>query len=193
MKRISLLAIAISCIIVISACASEKQYNASGSGDHSQQHSTNVITHDEHSDMNHSSSGELPVGLQAAAHPTFEVGSKVRMIANHMDGMEGANASIVGAFETTVYAVSFENVHNGKKVSNHKWVIHEEIANGQEASYKIGDKVELATEHMEGMNGAEAVIDSAEKSTVYMVSYMSSTGEQVNNHKWVTEDELKAL
>lgn len=193
MKRILLLMIGISCMLVISACASEKQHNASASGDHSQQPSTNEVTLGEHSNMNHSSSGELPVGLQAAAHPAFEVGSTVRMIANHMAGMEGADASIVGAFETTVYAVSYENVHNGKKVSNHKWVIHEEIANAQEASYKIGEKVQLATEHMEGMNGAEAVIDSAEKSTVYMVSYISSTGEQVNNHKWVTEDELQAL
>lgn len=43
---------------------------------------------------------------------------------------------------------------------------------------------------MEGMQGAAAIIDSAEETTVYMVDYTSATGEQVKNHKWVTEKEL---
>jgi hypothetical protein len=41
------------------------------------------------------------------------------------------------------------------------------------------------------MDGAKAEIDSAEKTTVYMINYSSATdGEEVTNHKWVTESEL---
>jgi hypothetical protein len=44
---------------------------------------------------------------------------------------------------------------------------------------------------MEGMKGATAEIDSAEETTVYMVDYTPTNGgEEVKNHKWVTESEL---
>jgi hypothetical protein len=44
---------------------------------------------------------------------------------------------------------------------------------------------------MNGMEGAKAVIDSAEPTTVYMVDFLSKTdGQAVKNHKWVTESEL---
>ena len=43
------------------------------------------------------------------------------------------------------------------------------------------------------MKGAEAVIDAAVESTVYMVDYTPANGgEKVTNHKWLTEDELEA-
>ncbi len=46
---------------------------------------------------------------------------------------------------------------------------------------------------MKGMDGAKAIIDSAEPTTVYMVDYTPTTGgEPVKNHKWVTESELSA-
>ena len=48
-------------------------------------------------------------------------------------------------------------------------------------------------DHMKGMDGATAEIDSAEQTTVYMINYTSTTsGEEVTNHKWVTESELSA-
>ena len=44
---------------------------------------------------------------------------------------------------------------------------------------------------MEGMNGATATIESVEDTTVYMIDFEPTTGEDmVRNHKWVTEDEL---
>ena len=51
----------------------------------------------------------------------------------------------------------------------------------------------LNAEHMEGMKGATATIDSAEQTTVYMVDYTDTeTEEKVTYHKWVTESELTA-
>lgn len=43
------------------------------------------------------------------------------------------------------------------------------------------------------MKGAKATIDSAEKTTVYMVDYEPTTGgDPVKNHMWVTGSELSA-
>lgn len=49
----------------------------------------------------------------------------------------------------------------------------------------------LEADHMEGMKGATAEIVSSEQTTVYMIDYKPTTGgEEVKNHKWVTENEL---
>ncbi|HZG86864.1 YdhK family protein [Paenibacillus sp.] len=140
----------------------------------------------------HSGSGEVPEGLQPAANPMFPVGGEAVIVADHMPGMKGAAATISGAYNTTAYAVSYTPTTGGERVEAHKWVVHEEIRNAREQPYAPGDTVVLEAEHMEGMKGAEAVIDAAEWTTVYMVDFVPTTGgEPVKNHKWVTEAELK--
>jgi hypothetical protein len=143
--------------------------------------------------MNHSSSGDVPKGLKVAVNPKFKVGSKALMNTDHMEGMNGAEATIVGAFDTTVYIISYTPTFGGEKVTNHKWIIHEEIKDASNKPYKPGDEATVEADHMKGMKGAKAIIDSAQQTTVYMVDYTSTTGgEQVKNHKWVTESELSA-
>lgn len=149
----------------------------------------------EHSemDMNHSSSGDVPEGLKAAENPTYEVGSQAIIESGHMESMKGAEATIVGAFDTTAYAISYTPATGGEKVENHKWIIHEEIKDAGEVTYEPGAEVTVNASHMEGMNGAVAEVESAEKTTVYMVDFTPTTGgEKVKNHKWVTESELSA-
>lgn len=144
-----------------------------------------------HSGMHHSSSGQVPNGLSEAENPKYEVGSQAILSAGHMPGMEGAEATIVGAYETTVYAVSYTPESGGDPVKNHKWVIHEELENAGEQPLQEGDVAVLDADHMEGMENATATIDSAEETTVYMVDFTSTdTQEEVVNHKWVTESEL---
>lgn len=148
----------------------------------------------DHSGMHHSSSGDVPEDLKGAESPAYPVGSQAIMHTNHMKGMDGATATITGAFETTVYAVSYTPTTGGEPVENHKWVIHEEIKNAGKTPYKVGDEVVLNADHMKGMDGAAATIDSAEQTTVYMVSYKDTeTGKEVKNHKWVTETELSPV
>ncbi|MDQ0428452.1 hypothetical protein QOZ98_001278 [Planomicrobium stackebrandtii] len=147
----------------------------------------------DHGGMDHSSSGEVPEGLSEAESPTFEVGSQAIMNADHMPGMDGATATIVGAYDTTVYALSFTPTTGGEPVENHKWVIHEELEDPGDTPLSAGDEAVIATDHMEGMEGATATIDSAEETTVYMVDFTTTdTDEEVTNHKWVTESELSA-
>jgi hypothetical protein len=47
-------------------------------------------------------------------------------------------------------------------VTNHKWVIHEEIKDASNKPYQPGAEVMLEADHMPGMKGAMATIDSAE-------------------------------
>jgi len=146
-----------------------------------------------HGEMDHSSSGKVPDGLQEAENPAFEAGSQAIIENAHMEGMQGAEATIAGAYDTTVYAVTYTPTTGGEPVENHKWVIHEELKDPGGEPLEPGDKATRAADHMEGMDGAEATIDSAEETTVYMVDFVPTTGgEKVTNHKWVTEAELSA-
>ncbi|WP_312098654.1 YdhK family protein [Niallia sp.] len=148
----------------------------------------------DHSDMDMSGSGEVPEGLKVAENPTYQVGSKAIIESDHMEGMKGAEATIVGAYDTTAYAVSYTPTTGGEKVTNHKWVIHEELVDAGEAPLDPGAEVKVNASHMEGMDGATVEIDTAEQTTVYMVDYKSTTtGETVTNHKWVTESELSPV
>lgn len=145
-------------------------------------------------DMVHDDSGVIPEGLMEAENPTYKVGDSVIMQAGHMEGMEGAEATIVGAFDTIVYEVSYDPTNGDPRVENHKWVIQEEIMDAGTDPFGVGSEVMLEAEHTEGMNGASATIDAAETTTVYMVDYTDTvTGETIKNHKWVTEMELEQI
>ncbi|WLV24609.1 YdhK family protein [Aciduricibacillus chroicocephali] len=156
-------------------------------------HHQNEEMSEDHESMDHSSSGDIPKDLQATKDPKYPIGSKATIETDHMKGMKGAKATIVGAFNTTAYTVSYDPTNGGKRVENHKWVIQEEIKGGNKAM-KPGDQVTLEADHMKGMKGAKAEIGSVKNTTVYMIDYVPTTGgEKVKNHKWVTEDELSPV
>src|SRR5699024_12732383 len=145
----------------------------------------------EYSCMNHSMSCEIPQGLLVSDYPSYEVGIQAIIESDHMPGMNGAESTIVGAYDTTVYTVSYTPPTGGEPVENHKWVIHEEIEEAGDEPFETGTEVTLNADHMEGMNGATAVIDSAEETTVYMVDFIATdSGEEEKNHKWITERKL---
>lgn len=148
--------------------------------------------HGGHAEMDHSGSGEVPQGLMDAEAPTYEPGSTAIINADHMGGMQGAEATIVGAYDTIVYAVTYTPADGGDPVENHKWVIHEELEDARDTPLDPGDTAILNTDHMSGMQDAEAEIVSAEDTTVYMVDFETDDGDKVTNHKWVTEEELSA-
>ncbi|OPG96386.1 hypothetical protein B2I21_23920 [Chryseobacterium mucoviscidosis] len=166
----------------------------SGCGKNAEQDNNSSDSHTASTgEMHHSESGELPEGIHVKSNPTYPVGSQATMSADHMPGMKGAEAKIVGAYETTAYAVSYTPTTGGDPVENHKWVIQEEIQDHTDQPFAAGTEVVLNADHMPGMKGAKAIIDSAEQTTVYMVDYTPTTGgDPVKNHKWVTEEELSA-
>lgn len=193
-QKFTLFMISLFTALVLAACSDGGNGNNHENMDHGNTNQEKTDNKEmNHSEMNHSSSGEIPKGLKEAKNPTYKVGSEVIIKSDHMEGMNGAEATVVGAYDTTVYTVSYTPTTGGKKVTNHKWVIHEELKDAAGQPYKQGDKVILMADHMKGMNGAPAIIDTAEKTTVYMVDYTPTTGgEKVTNHQWVTESELSA-
>ena len=113
-------------------------------------------------EMMHDDSGEIPEGLLAAENPTYRIGDIVTINSDHMTGMQGAEATIVGAFDTTVYEVSFNPTNGDPRVTNHQWVIKEEIAEAKDVEEPLepGTEVTLEASHMEGMQDATATIES---------------------------------
>ncbi|UOQ92103.1 YdhK family protein [Halobacillus shinanisalinarum] len=173
---------------LLGACTNEEQGQPENEENKNMESSS-----DEHKDMNHSSSGEVPNDLKAAENPTYEIGSQVMIKTGHMKGMEGAEATITGAYDTIAYVISYTPTTGGERVENHKWVIHEEIEDAGEEKLEPGTEVTLNASHMKGMNGATAEIESGQQTTVYMISYTPTTGgEKVTDHKWVTKSELSA-
>lgn len=180
--------IVITSSLILSGCGKEARQTSETSESNDESHTVAA------GEMHHSESGELPEGLKEKNNPTFSLGSQALMSADHMSGMKGANAKIVGAYETTVYAVTYTPTTGGDPVHNHKWVIHEEIQDPTDQPYAAGSEPLLNADHMQGMKGAKATVDSAEQTTVYMVDYTPTTeGDPIKNHKWVTEEELTAI
>lgn len=163
--------------MTLTACANEKEDSSS-----------------EHSNEHMHGESEVPSNLVAAEDPTYDIGSKVIINSDHMEGMKGAEGTVTGAFETTAYVVSYIPASGESKesIDHHKWVIQEEIKDAGDKMLEPGTEVIIEANHMKGMKGAEATIESAEKTTVYMIDYTPTTGgEKVTNHKWLVESELK--
>lgn len=187
-------------VLLLSACANETEENTGTETESNREEEMDMESDSDshegmdHSEMNMSSSREVPEDLKEAENPTYDVGSQAIVEAEHMDGMKGVEATIVGAFDTTVYTVSYTPTTGGEEVTDHKWVIHEELENPGEAPLEAGTEVTMNADHMKGMDGAVAKIDSAEETTVYMIDFVPTTGgEKVINHKWVTENELSPV
>ncbi|MGN4127583.1 YdhK family protein [Lysinibacillus sphaericus] len=171
-------------VLVLSACSEN-------TADTKKESTAEQQSEMDHSSMIHSSSGEIPATLKNAENPIYPVGSTAIIADGHMEGMKGAEATVVGAYDTTAYIISYEPTTGGKRVENHKWVIHEELLNPDSAPLTSGTEVKTNASHMEGMENATVRIDEALQTTVYMIDYVSTTnGDVIKNHKWVTEDEL---
>lgn len=181
-KKIANLGFAMLLAVTLSACGQNVDQG---------QTANNAKQEMNHGDLNHSD--KLPAGIKEAKNPKFKVGSKVVILDDHMPGMKGATATVVGAYDTTAYTVSYVPTAGGAKVTNHKWVVQEEIKDADSKTFSKGAEVTLMADHMTGMNGAKATIDAAIQTTVYVVDYTPTIGgAPVKNHKWMTESELSA-
>lgn len=140
-----------------------------------------------HSEHQHAmDGGAAPAGMKAAAAPAFPVGTEVVLQADHMEGMQGATAKVVGVYDTTAYAVTYTPTTGGPQVTEHKWVVKEELK-----PHADGPTAELNADHMPGMKGADATIDFETNEPVYMVD-ITSGPMKMTNHKWFVESELTA-
>ena len=156
-------------------------------------------TTEEPGEMTHDDEGRLPGNIKIEREPKYKVGDDVQINATHMPGMEGAQGTVVAAFDTTAYEISYTPTDDSEPVENHRWIVQEEIAEAADqedvdAPFEVGAEVTVEAYHMPGMEGATATIDAVNETTVYLVDYIDTeSGEEVINHKWVTEDELATL
>ena len=129
--------------------------------------------------------GEAP----RAEKPTYPVGTQVTLPPDPMEGMKDAPATVVGAYKPVTYPVNYTPTDGGPEVTNHKWVVQEELKGVGSERLADGTEVTIEADHMPGMKGATGTIASSTTQTVYMVDY-EADGMTMKNHKWVVEDEL---
>lgn len=147
--------------------------------------------HGGHDGMEHpADGGPVPEGMKEATDPEYPVGTEVTLTADHMEGMNGASATIVGAYDTYTYAIDYTPVDGGDPVTDHKWVVQEELDGAGDARLDDGTEVTVTADHMEGMDGATATIASSTDETVYVVDY-EADGMKMTNHKWVVDSEIQ--
>ncbi|OWA37045.1 hypothetical protein B9G55_02925 [Saccharibacillus sp. O16] len=188
-KRLTLWMVLAACSLWIAGCGSAG--NPKESAEPSSQAHTVDSEHSGHSE--HGASGMMPKDLKEAVNPAYPVGTSVTLHTDHMPGMNGASGTVTGAYDTIIYSVSYMPTNGGDPVDHHKWVIREELKSKDGSAPEVGDSALIEADHMEGMKGAEAKIDTAKQGVIYMVDYMPTEGgEMVQNHMWLTEEELSA-
>ena len=195
--RAGLAAGALGVTLVLAGCGSgadeDQQADPSATEEHQGHGGDNAESGDE--EMDHSmehpmDGGPAPEGIAEASDPAYPVGTEVQLTADHMEGMDGATATISGAFDTYTYSVNYTPAGGGDPVTDHKWVVQEEIEDAGDELLADGTEVTLLAEHMEGMEGVKATIASSTDETVYMVDY-ETDGMKMTNHKWVVESEIQ--
>src|SRR5699024_7132035 len=72
----------------------------------------------DHDDMDPSSSGEVPDDDAEAEDPEYPVDSQAVINADHRKGMDGAEATVTGAFDTTAYSVTYTPTTGGEPVED---------------------------------------------------------------------------
>lgn len=153
--------------------------------------------HMDHGDMEmeHNRHEEEPEDMQEAQDPKYPVGEDATVTDAHMEMMDGVTATISGAYDTTLYQVTFTPENSDEAIEDHKWVVKEEISSDDDSNdYEKGDEVTLTADHMEGMQGQNAEITGIHEGPAYMINFEPNDGsKEFVNHKWVTEDELSPV
>lgn len=137
----------------------------------------------------HGDGGPPPAGIESADDARFPAGSTVTLTADHMPGMKGAKATVVGAYDTTTYAVTYTPTSGGNPVTDHKWVVQEELEGVGDDPLAVGDSAVMTAEHMPGMKGANATITQVTDEPVYIVD-VDAPDMPMKNHKWVVQSEM---
>ena len=202
-KTMAIATVAVTGLFAATACSSENtevpqtpettvQEETSAEQNHEQGDDASDHDHGGREGHEHAEDGgPAPEGMTEASAPTYPVGTEVILTADHMPGMDGAEATIVGAFDGTyTYAISYDPTDGGERVTNHKWVVQQELEDAGEERLADGTEKVVTAEHMKGMKGATATIDSSTDETVYMVD-VKADGMTMKNHKWVVESEIK--
>lgn len=176
MKKIIIVIMSLMMITVVSACSSTKSSTNNSSG--------------------HGESMTSVEDLKKAQNPKYPLGTNITITTDHMEGMKGAEGTVSGVYDTTVYSVDYTPSDGGKEVKDHKWVIKEELEDSENKTYAVGDEVILKNGHMSNMGGkgVKAKIVEVVEGPVYMVDYKPTDGsKEVKNHQWVVESELEAV
>lgn len=111
MKKLVLYVCAVVAMLFLVAGCSSNSTQKEGSSTHS--HSS------ERTEMHEHTGSKKVHGLKKAEQPKYKAGTKVKLTADHMKGMKDANATIVNAYDSKLYAVDYKSTSDKKMVKDH--------------------------------------------------------------------------
>lgn len=139
-------------VLVLAGCSAGESQDHQGHDSGSMASSAGAMSD---SPMDHPmDGGPAPAGIKAVSAPKFPIGSQVMLTADHMAGMDGARATIVGAFDTYTYSVNFTPTTGGQPVKDHKWVVQQEIKTQEIDVWPMAPKSPSGRSH-DGHEGGE--------------------------------------
>lgn len=134
--------------------------------------------------------GEDLSQYKTAANPTFPIGSKVIIKSEHSKGMKDAKATVVKAYDTIAYSVSY-TPKEGAAVKDSQWIVNEEIIDDNDVAFEVGDIVRTTASHKPDAHGVDLTIESVRPTTAYVVDYVdTNTNKKISHYQWVIEDEM---
>ena len=128
---------------------------------------------------------------KTADNPAFPTNSKVVINSEPIKGIKGATGTVVAAFDTIAYSVSYTPSIGSVQVRDYKWIVNEELVDENDVAFDVGDKVVTSADHQQGMKNTEVTIETVRPTTVYIVDYVdTAANKKVNRYKWLIEEEL---
>jgi len=175
--------------------SSEEAQESSSDSNSSEEESSGSGSMSMGMNMNHKREGTpAPEDAAEAENPKYPVGSQAEIVDAHMEMMNGATATISGAYDTTLFTISFTPEGSEQPIEDHKWVVQEEVETEDGSPAEVGDTVLIHADHMEGMQGQTGEITGKQEGPAYMVDFQPTDGsEPFTNHKWVSENELQPI
>ncbi|MFB4213466.1 DUF1541 domain-containing protein [Shouchella sp. JSM 1781072] len=143
-------------------------------------------------DVGYHYTDRVPEQLAVADEPAFPIGSKAIIKSDELPGMQYAVATIKGAYDTTAYEIQY-TLADGSDQMTYKWVLAEEFLEFRDEPFKNGELVQVDPDALPDLNGANVQIVDHQETTVYMVDFISTSKEEIENFKWVSEEDLQPL
>ncbi|MFT8813223.1 MAG: YdhK family protein [Oenococcus sp.] len=72
--------------------------------------------------------------LLPAVNPLYPEGTEIKVLADHMPGMQGANGVVTHAYISNVYIIDYDPTDGSPEVKGHRWVTEDEIQNADSDS-----------------------------------------------------------
>lgn len=107
--------------------------------------------------------------LLPALNPLYPKGTKITVLADHMDGMKGATGVVTNVYLANTYAIDYQPTDGSSEVKGHRWVTEDEIAN-QNSSNNTNDNTDKPNDEPKPADDKDAELQSLREVNAQLLS-----------------------